>query len=80
LNTVVTLPDALVRVAQAQGMIRELERQLPASSETNFRQRLVNELEGSHPLNPDFRQQAEALLEFYEEVFGVDDVIEKPDG
>ena len=70
------LVDALGTVEQAMGMIRGLERQLPASSEKNFRQRLATNLESPEDLSPKIRLQAEALLKFYEEVFGVDDVVE----
>lgn len=80
LSDKVELPYALAMVEKAMGMIREVESLLPASSEENFRQRLVTELEESDALNPEFRQKAEALLRFYEEVFGVDDLVEKPDG
>lgn len=72
----VDLVDGLRTIEQAMDMIRGLERQLPASAEKNFRQRLATELEGSADRSPDFKLQAEALLKFYEEVFGVDDVVE----
>jgi hypothetical protein len=80
-----SLPDALPLVEEAKGMIHELEALLPASSTPNFRERLVEYLE--HPKTyteqekPDleFRGKAEALLRFYEQVFGVTDVVDKPD-
>lgn len=73
------LPHALTLVEQAQGMIHEVESLLPASSESNFRQRLVDQLEGNAELESELRQKAEALLKFYDEVFRVDDVVETPD-
>lgn len=75
----VDLVDGLMTVEQAMGMIRGVERQLPASSEKNFRQRLATELERPTGLSPAFKLQAEALLKFYEEVFGVNDVVEESD-
>lgn len=77
-----SLPKALRIVEQAIGMIREVESLLPASTETNFRQRLVTEMEEADGLahsDKAFRLQTEALLDFYERVFGVDDLIEKAD-
>ena len=63
-------------------MIREVETLLPVSEEPNFRQRLVAEMEETYGLantNAEFRLKAEALLEFYERIFGVDDLVEKPE-
>lgn len=63
-------------------MIREVESLLPASAETNFHQRLVRELEETDGLphtNAEFRLKAKTLLDFYEQVFGVDDLVEKVD-
>ena len=55
---------------------------MPDSVEVNFRQRLVTELEESNGLvhtDAEFRSKAEALLGFYEKVFGVDDLVERTD-
>lgn len=74
-----SLPNALTVIEQAKEMIREVESLLPDSAETNFRQRLVTELEEENGLartNAEFRSKAEELLGFYEEVFGVDDLVE----
>jgi len=76
----VDLVEALGIVEQTLDMIRMVERQLPASSEKNFRQRLANELERSTALESKLKLQAEMLLKVYEEVFGVDDVVAMPDG
>ena len=77
-----SLPNALAVIQQAKEMIREVESLLPVSRETNFRQRLVMELEeadGLAQIDAEFRLKAEALLDYYEEIFGVDDLVEKPD-
>ncbi len=77
-----SLPNALTVIEQAKEMIREVESLLPDSTEVNFRQRLVTELEEANGLahtDAEFRSKAEALLEFYEDVFGVDDLVEKAD-
>lgn len=77
-----SLPNALTVIEQAKAMIREVESLLPASAETNFRQRLVMELEEADGLaltNAEFRLKAESLLDFYETAFGVDDLVEKFD-
>lgn len=76
------LPNALTVIEQAKEMIREVESLLPTSAETNFRQRLVTELEegdGLAHVEAEFRSKAEVLLKFYEDVFGVDDLVEKTD-
>ena len=80
-----SLPDALTLVEQAKGMIRELEALLPASSIKNFRERLVARLEyleksaGQENVDLEFRRKAGELLIFYEEVFGVNDLVDNPD-
>jgi hypothetical protein len=83
-----SLHDALTRVDQAKEMIRELETILPASRSANFRERLVARIEELERLKPsagqentelEFQQKAAALLLFYEQVFGVDDLVENPD-
>ncbi len=81
----VSLQDALTHIQQAQELIRGLEGLLPRAPGTNFRERLVARLE--HPdefveqANADleFRQKAEELLSFYESVFGVKDLVERPE-
>ena len=82
------LPNALIVVQQAKGMIHELEALLPSSSNTNFRERLVAHLENRERLKAsarqentdmEFRLKADALLIFYKKVFGVKDLVDKPD-
>jgi hypothetical protein len=66
-------------VEQAKGMIHDLEALLPSSPNTNFRERLVAQLEKSADADLEFRLKADALLMFYKKVFGVKDVVDKPD-
>ncbi len=84
----ISLSDALHTVEQAKEMIHALEKLLPASSKPNFRERLVAQLEslerlkmpaGQEHTDLEFRQKAAALLDFYEQVFGVTDVIDQPE-
>jgi hypothetical protein len=77
-----SLSEALKRIGQANGLIGEMEALLPGSSNPNFRERLVAQLEawqGPEAEERGFRQKAEALLAFYEQVFGVDDLVERAD-
>ena len=77
-----SLPNALTVIEQAKEMIREVESLLPDSAEVNFRQRLgsaLAEVNGLARTDAEFRSKAEALLEFYEKVFGVDDLVERTD-
>ena len=84
------LPDAVTVVQQAKEMIDEVEALLPSSPNTNFRERLVAQLarlenpeylrlsDGQKNTDLEFRQKAGALLIFYEKVFGVKDLVDKP--
>ena len=78
-----SLPTALTVVHQAKGMIHELEALLPGSPNTNFRERLVAHIEhlnaSAGQEDTDLRLKADALLIFYEKVFGVKDLVDKPD-
>src|SRR3990172_1939828 len=74
-----SLPDALMAVEQAKGMIRELEALLRNSTSINFRERLVAHLERHEDTDPELRRKADALLNFYKKVFGVKDLVENPD-
>jgi hypothetical protein len=84
LDETTPLPDALTTIEQAKAMISEVESLLPLSPKPNFRERLVAYLEnpGTSPEQPDkdldLRRKAEILLTFYKQVFGVDDLVEKP--
>lgn len=78
------LPDALTVIEHAKEIIRELESQLPASKNVNFRERLVAHIDTLENLKTpsdkdfEFRSKADELLIFYEQVFGVNDVIDQP--
>lgn len=76
LDETTSLPDALEIIRQAKASIHELEMLLPASSNPNFRERLVAHLEQNADEN--FRLKARALFALYEKVFGVKDVIDEP--
>ena len=82
LDETTSLPAAMTTVQQAKAMIHELEALLPDLPNNNFRERLVahlNTLEGVREYENedlDFRRKANALLIFYEKVFGVKDVVD----
>ena len=75
-----------MEIEQAKGIIHELEALLPVSPYTNFRERLVAYLEDLEQKSAwddtdlEFRLKADALLAFYERIFGVNDLVEKPYG
>jgi len=81
----IPLPEALTLVEQAKGMIHELDTLLPPSEgpTLNFRERLVARLENLKASagqdDTDFWRKADALLLFYEKVFGVNDLVDQPD-
>ena len=88
LNENTSLPNALTVVEQAKGMIHEMEALLPGSPNIGFRERLVSHLEnlkhlkassGEENTDLEFRLKADALLIFYENVFGVEDLVDKPE-
>jgi len=85
INENTPLSNALTVVQQAKGMIHELETLLPSSPKIGFRERLVAHLEYLQEsarqgyMNLEFRLKANALLIFYEKVFGVKDLVDKPD-
>jgi hypothetical protein len=71
-----SLPHALTIVQNAKERIREVESLLPASSKAGFRERLAEELESGHG-DIELQAKAKVLLDFYEECFGVDDVVDR---
>jgi hypothetical protein len=85
LDETIPLAEALTTVQQAKATIHELEALLPISPLSNFRERLVAQLETLEEASTgddtesEFRRKADALLTFYEQVFGVNDLVEKPD-
>jgi len=68
------LPGALTTIEQAKGMLQEIKALLPLSSNANFRERFVAHFETS--ADAEFRRKADALLAFYENVFGVKDLLD----
>ncbi len=82
LDETTSLPEALIEIEQVKEMIHELEVLLPVSPRTNFRERLVETLEAESTAENEkdlnLRRKADALLSFYERVFGVNDLVEKP--
>ena len=81
----ISLPIALTVIQQAKALIQGVELLLPGSPNANFRERLVEQLEalkdsdGQDERHLEFRQKADALLLLYETVFGVKDLVDKPD-
>ena len=69
------LPDALDIIRQAEELIDELDALLPVSSNRNFRERLVHEIEQRGD-DVEFQQKARLLLRFYQDQFGVKDLID----
>ena len=80
-----SLPVTLTVIQQAKEMIHDVESLLPSSPNPNFRERLVAQLEAledsdrQQDTDLEFRQKADALLLFYEKVFGVKDLVDRPD-
>jgi hypothetical protein len=75
LDEVTPLPSALTFVQQTKNMIAELNTLLPASSNPNFRERLVAHC-GDENSGIGFRLKAKELLDWYKVQFGVDDLID----
>ncbi|NWG07411.1 MAG: hypothetical protein HXY35_12080 [Chloroflexi bacterium] len=77
------LKDALSSIEQVKGTIRELETHLPVASNNNFRERLVAYIESTErparheKTDSELRQKAESLLDFYEKVFGIKDLLDR---
>ena len=83
-----SLPRALTVVERAKEMISELEALFPSAPNLGFRERLVAHLEDPERLQAsggqentvlEFQLKAGALLIFYKKVFGVKDLLDKPD-
>lgn len=79
LEETVSLSHALDTVHNAKELIREIEALLPKALHPNFRERLVTALEETSAKDTEVQQKAGRLLAMYEEVFGVNDLIESPD-
>ena len=89
LDETTSLSHAETVVQQAKGLIRELEALLPDSPNSSFRERLVTHLEALERVEPsteqdyqnvEYRLKARALVVLYENIFGVKDLIDQPDG
>jgi hypothetical protein len=76
LDQTTSLDKALAAVEETKDMIQQIEALLPDSPNANFRERLAAQLEETEDNNPEVRRGAQALLGIYQEIFGVDDVIE----
>src|SRR5690242_11347117 len=82
LNESTSLTEALKAIERTKGMIGELEALLPVSQHRNFRERLaawLEELDAQEQLDPYLRSKGEALLTVYEQVFGVNDLVDRPE-
>lgn len=77
------LPEALDVIEQTKSMIAELKTMLPVSRSNNFRERLVEYLEGLNEAaklsdaDLEFRRKAYSLLTLYEKQLGVKGLIER---
>lgn len=85
LDESVSLPKALKVVKQAKEKIQAVEKLLPASSHSSFRDRFVEQLEhlNSSPANgvseSELRQKTGELLDCFENQFGVNDLLDLPE-
>lgn len=74
--------DAINQIQETLSLIREVESLLPNSSIISFRERLITHKENvekfdkQNPIEKEFLQKANELLEIYESRFGVDDFID----
>src|ERR1041385_1413775 len=74
----ISLVEALNKIEQTKEMIHELDELLPNAPSGNFRERLVAYLEGYGQKDSELLRRAEELLHVYENVFGVNDLVERP--
>lgn len=79
LDETTSLSDALTTIGQAKEMIQEVELLLPRSKSTNFRERFVARLEELDHSDFVSKSKADALLAAYENVFGVNDLVDSRD-
>jgi hypothetical protein len=63
-------------VGQAKELIEKLELLLPDSAKNNFRERLVNHIEGGKA-DKDFQRKANALLLFLDTHFDINNFLDK---
>jgi len=85
LDESVSLARALKVVKQAKENIHGVEEVLPPSTQTSFRERLIERLDvlnNSTDLSPadaEFHSMANELLEYFEDRFGVNDFLDLPE-
>lgn len=85
LDESVSLSKALKVVKQAKEKIQVVERLLPASSHSSFRDRLVEQVEylnnppEAGAAEPEFHQKADELLNCFKNQFGVNDFFDLPE-
>ena len=65
----VALSEALSTIHEAKQLIRDMEFNLPTSSNKNFRERLINEIELRED-DVEFQKKARVLLRFYNDHLG----------
>ena len=81
LDETTSLREALLEIEEAKDVIQKLEALLPVSPNKNFRERLVAHLDDlEQKLAWDdkdlrLRLKADALLQLYEQVFGINDLV-----
>lgn len=75
LDESVELDQALRVVKQAKTKIRGVEKVLPTSEQISFRERLVEGLEQDKSA-PEFRAEANNLLDYFDKQFGVNDFLD----
>jgi Putative zinc- or iron-chelating domain len=75
----ISLDAALNQIEQTKAMIHELDELLPDAPSGNFRERLVAYIETDGQKDRELFRKAEDLLHIYEEVFGVNDLVETSD-
>ena len=79
LDESISLTHALTVITEVRELIHEVEVLLPRSPNLNFRERLATHWEETserEAVNPEFQQKALALLAAYEDMFGVEDLVE----
>ena len=82
LDESVALSNTLKRVEQTKSLIRKVEKHLPPSSHSSFRERFISQVTALRGMvgqgyNMQFVKQADELLSLIENTFGVKDFFEK---
>ena len=72
----ISLPESLPIVQQALTMIRDVESFLPDSPNISFRERLISQMKQGNA-DSEFQLKANAVLDFFENQFGVNDFFDK---